>query len=173
MKRPCIRVRIINVCGVSLMGGALLLQASAVDAATTSTTFTVNATVLAACTLSATNMEFGNYDANAGTPTDTTASLNVLCTNGQPYTVSLDAGTTSGNSVAVRNMTDGSELLSYGLYTDTTRGTIWGDGTAGTSTVTGTGNGSQQALTVYGRVPVNQRVAQGSYSDTITATVTY
>jgi len=163
------RFRILMVCAALLAA-----VAPGVIAGTSTTTFTVSATVLAACTMSATNMDFGDYDANSGTPNDTTSTLSVQCTNGQAYVVSLDAGTTSGNTVAARNMTDGgSDLLSYGLYTDAGRTSVWGDGTNGSSTVSGTGNGSQQSLTVYGRVPISQLVAQGSYSDTITATVAY
>lgn len=173
MRRLRIRMLASRSCAALLLGLALSLAAPAAGAATTNTTFTVNATVLAACTMSATNMDFGNYDANAATPTDTTSSLSVLCTNGQAYVVSLDAGSTAGNTMAARYMTDGSESLAYGLYTNPGRTVVWGDGTSGTGTVAGTGNGTSQAITVYGRIPISQLVGQGSYSDTITATVTY
>lgn len=173
MKRVRVRVFASRSRAALLPGLALLLAVPAAGAATTNTTFTVNATVLAACTMSAANMNFGNYDANAATPTDTTSSLSVLCTNGQSYVVSLDAGSTAGNTMTARYMTDGSESLAYSLYTDAGRTVIWGDGTSGTGTVSGTGSGTQQAITVYGRIPVSQLVGQGSYSDTITATVTY
>jgi spore coat protein U-like protein len=45
--------------------------------------------------------------------------------------------------------------------------------TIGTDTVPLTGNGAAQVETVYGQIPAGQFVAPGSYSDTITATVTY
>jgi spore coat protein U-like protein len=66
----------------------------------------------------------------------------------------------------------GSALLGYSLFSDSARTVNWGQ-TVGTDTVTGTGNGTAQALTVYGDVPAGQYLAPGSYSDTITATVTY
>jgi spore coat protein U-like protein len=63
-------------------------------------------------------------------------------------------------------------LLGYGLFTDSGHVTNWGN-TIGTDTVTGTGSGAAQALTVYGEIPASELVAPGSYSDTITATVSY
>ncbi|KCZ59657.1 hypothetical protein HY30_13710 [Hyphomonas chukchiensis] len=70
-------------------------------------------------------------------------------------------------------MTDGSNTLSYNLYTNSGYGTVWGDGTGGSSDVTGTGSGSVQDLTVYGRMPAGQGEPAGDYSDTVTATITY
>jgi spore coat protein U-like protein len=58
------------------------------------------------------------------------------------------------------------------MFSNSTRTANWGQ-TVGTDTVTGTGNGAAQALTVYGQVTAGQFVAPGAYSDTITATVTY
>ncbi|WP_409528142.1 spore coat protein U domain-containing protein [Rhizobium sp.] len=39
--------------------------------------------------------------------------------------------------------------------------------------VTGTGTGSPQTLTVYGRVPAQNTPAPGTYSDTVVVTVSY
>ena len=94
------------------------------------------------------------------------------CTNTTPYTVALNAGTGTGATVAVRKMTSSAQTLNYSLYQDNARGTVWGQ-TTGTDTVAGTGNGSAQALTVYGRIPAGQLPTPGSYSDTITATISY
>lgn len=64
-----------------------------------------------------------------------------------------------------------SALLNYVLTTDSAHTTNWGNSTG--SWVAGTGNGSTQAITVYGQVAAGQYVAPGAYSDTITATVNY
>ena len=161
----------LRIMGVAMFFGAL--AAAPGRAATSTTLFTVNANVLVVCSVTATNIEFGDYDATSGTANDTTSTISALCTNGQPYTVSLDAGTSSGAAVNARAMTNASHLLDYALYTDSAHTTIWGDGTLSTLTVAGTGDGSTQALTVYGRIPIGQHVADGSYSDTITVTLTY
>jgi spore coat protein U-like protein len=70
-------------------------------------------------------------------------------------------------------MTNGANTLNYSMYTTAGRTTVWGDGTLSTVTQAGTGNGTGQALTVFGRVPTGQYVTAGSYTDTVTATVTY
>ena len=62
--------------------------------------------------------------------------------------------------------------LAYALYQDSAHTINWGN-TVGTDTVSGTGNGSAQTLTVYGEVPAGQSVTPGAYTDTITATITY
>jgi spore coat protein U-like protein len=142
-------------------------------AATATTTFQVTATVLSVCTVSATNLAFGNYDASSGTPNDASSAVTTTCSNSTAYTVALNAGTGSGATVAVRRMTNGANTLDYSMYTTAGRTTVWGDGTLSTVTQAGTGNGAGQALTVFGRIPTGQYVTAGSYTDTVTATVTY
>jgi spore coat protein U-like protein len=46
----------------------------------------------------------------------------------------------------------------------------WGN-TQGTDTLSGTGTGAQQTLTVYGEVPAQQTPSPDSYKSTVTATV--
>jgi spore coat protein U-like protein len=138
-------------------------------AATSTTTMSVTATVQATCSVSAATLAFGTY---TGTQLDGSSTLSVSCTNTTPYTVALNVGTGTGATVAVRKMTASATTLNYSLYQDSARGTVWGQ-TTGTDTVAGTGNGSAQTLNVYGRIPSGQLPTPGSYSDTITATITY
>lgn len=139
---------------------------------TSSTSFTVTATVPSACNVSATMLNFGSKG-SLSTNTDATSSVSVQCTNTTPYNVGLNAGTGSGATVATRKMTGpASATLNYSLYTTAARTTVWGN-TVGTNTVAGTGTGAAQSLTVYGRVPVQSTPATGSYTDTIVVTVTY
>ena len=152
---------------------ALLAPVQVAHAATASTTFSVTATVLASCNVSAGTLAFGSYSPASGSPTDAMSTINVVCTNGTTYTVALDGGSTA-NNVAARAMNDThSHMLTYGIYTDSARSTVWGDGTGATVTQAGTGNGATQSLTAYGRVPAAQFAAAGSYADTVTVTVTY
>lgn len=140
-------------------------------AATTTTNFTVSATVVAACVASATNMNFGNYTASGATPDDANTTVSVTCTNNDPYTIALNGG--DSGHVNARTMLNGTNTLGYGIFTSSSYGTIWGDGTNGTSTVGGTGTGGAQNYTGYGQIPVSEYSAAGAYSDTITATVTF
>jgi spore coat protein U-like protein len=148
---------------------ALVLAPTPAAATTATTTFAVSATVQATCSVTATAMAFGTYSSTAASNSSSTVS--VSCTNTTPYTIGLDAGLTAGATVTTRQMKNGSALLNYALYSDSGRTTNWGNSTG--SWVSGTGNGAAQALTVYGQVATGQYVTPGSYSDTITATVTY
>jgi spore coat protein U-like protein len=159
----------------ALCGGAILLSAISVAtlpamAATATTTFAVSATAQATCLISANSLGFGTY---SGSLVSTTTSVSVTCSNGTSYNVGLNAGTASGATVTTRAMSGpGGATLNYALYQDSSHSTNWGN-TVGTDTESGTGNGSAQSLTVYGQLTANQYPSPGSYSDTITATITY
>ena len=152
---------------------ACLLSAlpwSAAQAATTTSSFTVTANVQVTCYISATNLNFGAY---TGTQVDVTSTLSALCSPGTPYSVGLSAGTSTGATVTSRKMTGpGTELLAYSLSQDAGHSINWGD-TVGTDTESGTGNGTIQTLTVYGKLPQAQFLGPGAYSDTITVTLTF
>ncbi len=136
--------------------------------------FGVSATVQQVCSVATTNLGFGTYNASSGSPNNATSTVTVTCTPSSSYTIAMDAGTTSGGTEAVHLMTDGSShTLTYNLYSNMGRTTKWGDGTLSTSTVSGTADGTAQPYTVFGQVPAGQYVASGSYTDTVTATVTY
>lgn len=149
---------------------ALGLAPTSAIAATATTTFAVTATVQATCLVSATAMAFGTY---SGVTANSSSTVSVTCTNTTPYNVGLSAGLATGATVTTRKMTGpGSALLGYSLFSDSARTVNWGQ-TVGTDTLSGSGNGSAQALTVYGQVAAGQYLAPGAYTDTITATVTY
>lgn len=166
------RTKFLAYCWVGV-GSAGLWLAPAAEAATTTTTFPVTATVLKACIVTAAPLAFGNYDPTATSPVDTTATLSVLCTVGTSFTVGLNAGTGSGATVTTRQMTNGANTLNYALYQEATRTSNWGN-TPGTDTPAATtAPVLASTLTVYGRLPASQNVPVGSYADTVTVTVNY
>lgn len=145
-------------------------------------TFLVNAAARAeTCTVSAGSVAFGIYDPLAGTPLDSTGTVQVTCTSERPprvtYEIQLNTG--QSGSFAPRAMTNGMSQLTYNLYIDAARSAVWGNGTSGTAVITADYNltppGSTQtdSYTVYGRVPASQSVTVGSYLDTITVTVVF
>src|SRR5205085_11704978 len=69
----------------------------------------------------------------------------------------------------------GAARLNYNMYTTPSYTIVWGDGTSGTSVENYNANQNQNQIsfTDYGRVPASQFVTAGSYTDTITVTVTY
>jgi spore coat protein U-like protein len=138
----------------------------------------VSASVAANCTISAGALNFSAYDpivTNASAALDGTATVTVTCTSGASTTVTLGQGANadSGSTAAapLRRMLSGSNYLSYALYQNAGRTTVWGD-TAGTG-VGHTGTGTATGITVYGRVAGGQNVPAGAYSDTVVATVTF
>lgn len=133
----------------------------------------VTMAVQAECKLtSTTDLAFGTTGVIQSAVT-ATGTIGVQCTNTTPYNIGLNAGTTSGATVAARKMASGSgATINYEIFRDSARTLVWGD-TVNSNTQSGTGSGAVQTLTVYGRVPVQPTPAPGSYSDTITVTVTY
>lgn len=149
---------------------ALAFAPSSASATTATTTFAVSTTVTNTCTISASALTFAAYTSAADASTST---LTINCTNLGLYTVALDKGLGTGASVTTRYMTNGAYTLGYSLYTQVGHTTVWGDGTSSTVTQAGTGTGAAQTLTVYGLIPASENSISGSYSDTITATITY
>ena len=149
------------------------LLAGPAGAQTATGSFTVQIQITAECLInSATTLDFGASGVLSSAKTGTSV-ITVQCTNGTTYNVGLNAGLGTGATVASRRMTGpASATVTYSLYTDATHTTVWGE-TIGTDTVAGTGTGAAQAYTVYGQVPAQSTPAVGTYSDTITVTVTY
>lgn len=146
---------------------ALSVGVSAVQAATTTTTMQVSASVVAQCAIGAvTNIAFGSYNPLSDADTTATATVKVTCNAGATATASLSAGS---GTFAQRTMKGGTNSLNYNLFTSSAYSSVWSD----TNTVAVTG-GSEQTLTVYGRIPKGQNnVSVGTYSDTVTVTITY
>lgn len=165
-----IRSKPLVLIGTTAAMAAVALWNRPADASTATTTFNVTATVQATCLISGNNLAFGTY---SGSAIGMTTTLSVTCTNGTTYNVGLNAGTASGATVTTRAMTGpASATLDYAMYQDSGHAANWGN-TVGTDTKSGTGNGSAQTLTIYGELAASQYPAPGSYSDTITATITY
>ena len=156
----------------ALVCAALAASPKAANPSTATTTFVVSTDVQSACVVSATPLNFGAYVGSSAS--NATSSVTVVCNNLTAYNVGLNAGTSVGATVTARHMTGpaGSDGLPYFLYQDAAHTKNWGD-TVGTDTVAGTGNGSGQALTVYGNIPAGQTHGAGVYTDTITVTVTF
>lgn len=127
------------------------------------------------CSIVAAPISFGSVSSLAS-PITSTGSVSLTCTNGASYVVSLNAGSTTGNTVAARKMSlngAGAGVIGYQLFQSPGFTTAWGDGTNGTATLSGTGNGAAQSYTINARVPAQATPAVGSYKDTVTAIVTF
>lgn len=161
-----------NLKVAGLAGLLSLALSGAASAATATGSLSVNITISSTCSVvSATAINFGTVSAIAAN-IDQTSTLTVNCSSTTPYNIGLDAGGGTGATVAVRKMMNGANFVNYSLYQDAGRTTLWGN-TIGTDTVTGTGTGANQTLTIYGRTPTQAVPPPGAYSDTVTITITY
>ena len=154
--------------------GVLLALAGGAQAATSTTTFAVTASVAANCLVTATPMAFGPFDGTVDLTT--TSTIGVRCTNNLPYTIALDVGTGGGSIVGGRTFT-GPGTLTYNLYRDGAYANVWGTALADRGGGTGTGMGVPNIAnhTVHGRLLVagNELAPVGNYTSTILVTVEY
>jgi len=131
----------------------------------------------AACSVSATGVNFGAYDVFVTAPLDSTGTVTVTCDQAPPVDVTIAIGPsgTSGGFVP-RQMRSASspDRLNYNLFVNAGRSTVWGNGSAGTSTVflNNVRRNRPVVTTIYGRIPAGQDVSVGSYSDSLTVTIT-
>jgi spore coat protein U-like protein len=125
---------------------------------------------VASCTVSTTSVAFGAYDPQSSTALDGVGSVKTVCNSS---TTSASIAISAGNSgvFTTRTMKSGIYNLNYNLYTATTRTVIWGNGTTGNSTKS-VGAGTVTS-TVYGRITAQQNVGAGTYTDSLTVTVTF
>ena len=118
-------------------------------------------------------MDFGVLDVLPAVNFTQPADFSWRCSLGTAITIAIDAGLTG--TVDNRIMAGPGPGLAYNLYTDTTYGTVWGDGTASTVIVTETGLGMATAgtSTIEGRILIGvaEAAGVGIYNDTVTITM--
>jgi spore coat protein U-like protein len=164
-----------------LAGAAMLLAMLSVSNVNAQSTqaLDVRADVPQVCVIDVpgtdTLMDFGTLDVLPAANFTASANFAWRCSLGTAITIAIDAGTTAGATVANRLMAGPGLPLPYSLYTDTSYGVVWGDGTASTVIVTETGLGMATAGTsiIEGRILIGDaEVADvGVYSDTVTITM--
>jgi spore coat protein U-like protein len=169
-----------------IFAAILLFLIPCAFAATTTATLSVTASVAAVCTVSATSaVAFGTYNTQSVSDQAGTGSISVRCTKGSSgVTIGLNTGVNGSGSQA--RMTDGStNFINYALYQPTTTtpgaacptsaatGTAWTNTGAGLFTLTAAPSNVARTYNVCGFIPNSQDVPAGSYTDTVTATVTF
>jgi len=158
-------------CAAALAAGLAVICPTLLWAATKTATFNVTAQIIADCTITVSNLDFGNVPLLTATVSGQT-NISVTCTNGSGYNVGLDAGNAAGSTITNRIMKSGANSLQYKLCSDSARTVNWGN-TVGTDTVAGTGNSTAQTLPIYGLLPVQTTPPVGAYTSMVTATITF
>ncbi len=151
---------------------AALLAGPAKAASPVSTTFKVNITIQNTCDISTApaDIDFGTHLSSDTVPVGST-SLSLTCTKGAAYDIGLLPS--GGDSTGSGTMTSGSNSIAYTLWQDSGASTTkWGN-TIGSNTLHGTGDGTAHTIPVYAKVASISTAPAGTYSDTVTVTVTY
>ncbi|MGA7966887.1 MAG: spore coat U domain-containing protein [Gammaproteobacteria bacterium] len=151
---------------VALASTAAIAMSGNAFSAQTSTTMAVSMNISSGCSVTSSAMTFPGPT----TPVDATATaqIDIICTDGTPFEIGLDAGAHS-TDVAAREMQNSGTLVSiiYSIYMTGAHTTVWGN-TQGVDTVAGTGNGFDQQFAAYGLAPLPSPVpAAGLYTDTV------
>ena len=162
----------------AIVAGSMGLSATSY-AATATDSMAVSTSVSMSCTITAGAMTFASYDPTAAADNDATATITSTCTTGGAAVITMGQGSRaqvgSTDAIPLRAMFNGDEGgpedLDYHLYSDSAGGTVWGN-TAGTGKAI-TADGTAQNFTAYGRIPKNQTVGAGSFSDSVAVTLTY
>lgn len=142
---------------------------------------TIQSSVTAECLAPGATLAFGTYDpvvvnASAASPLNANTNLAFTCTKGVSATVALDNGLNVSGGVR-RLAGPSANFLQYDIYKDSGRTQSWTALAGGTVTAVSTSKntplGGGTGLPAYGRIPGNQDVVAGSYSDSVTATINY
>lgn len=138
--------------------------------------FNVTATVTKNCTVSANNLSLGSVAAGT-TPSSSSSTLSIACSNTTPYNVGLSP--TNGNTSGAGKMTGAASgsSIAYQLYQNSSLTTAWGNNnvtpTSVGNGVAATGSGMTQTLTVYAKATGSTDVTPDTYTDTVTVFVNY
>lgn len=131
------------------------------------------------CTVATTAVGFGSYNPLSVTNTTANGNIAVTCSALALFVVSYVISLSKGNSATYtpRFMNLSGVHLNYNVYTTAAFTSIWGDSTGGTVTLSDTVTAllltETTNYTVFGQLPALQTVGAGTYTDTITVTVTY
>ena len=128
----------------------------------------------ATCTISSSpKLGFPNYDVFVAAPTTTSQIAKFRC-DVKNATISIGIGqsATSG-SIANRQLaqTAGTGRLNYNIYKDGGYSNLWGDGTAGTTTLMVNTTAKTTSVPIYGKIDPGQDAPVGAYKDTVIVSV--
>lgn len=132
------------------------------------------------CRLTVTSINFATYIPGQATPVNANGNVHLRC-RGNPraiqpgfYLLSLSAGNSGSYSPRQMQKAPG-VVINYNVYTDPLYGTIWGDGSPGTSLVQQTFTTKQYDADhpAYGQVDASQDPEPGYYSDNLVVTITF
>ncbi|WP_201525922.1 spore coat protein U domain-containing protein [Psychrobacter frigidicola] len=169
--------------------GGFTAISSANAAGTETSDFGISTTITSVCSIDAAAAAISFSDIAAGTALEdgsisnqkSAGDISVMCSNGAPYVINLttlgNSDSTTGEGVMI-GTGDNEDSITYQLNSTLAGDTVWGStgelGTVGNG-VAGTGEGVATPIThsVFATITGITDVKEDTYSDTITASVTY
>jgi len=120
-------------------------------------------------------VSFPTYDIFRVPPTDAQGAVTYSCSGVGQRTVTIDLSAGGAGRFDPRLLRAAGDALAYNLFLDAGRGTIWGDGTGGTSRYGPfqPPNNSPVVVPIFGRIPAGQNVTPGSYADSVLLTLNF
>ncbi len=168
----------INGAKKAVMGlavaGVVMMTGRPVFAETDTAGLSIGADVKAMCTIATNAIAFGDYDpivANASANLDGAGAVRIACTKSVSPNIGLGLGANA--SGAVRRMTNGTDFLSYELFSNSSRTTVWGNASGSWLAAGAATSKAERSFDVYGRVAPGQDVSVGAYTDSVVATVNF
>lgn len=131
------------------------------------------------CTVTTTGINFGVMNFQNLADVDSTGTVEIACNNPNiSYAVLISSG---AGTYAQRRMSANGHGLGYNIFTSSAYTSVWGDGTGGSITVSGTvssntnGQNNRGLHTLYGRIPLAsiREAYSASYTDVLSVTITY
>ncbi|MEK0085426.1 spore coat U domain-containing protein [Benzoatithermus flavus] len=153
-----------------IVATALLAAGSPAQAGTTTATLGVRVVVQQSCIVSGATLDFGTYSSNQ--TKDLNGFTQIAFSNCPQGTLRFELDGGVNGSAGVRRLSDGKgSFLSYGLYRDSARTQVFGQGNdARVITLPASGSGK---IGVMGRIPGRQLVPAGTYTDTVAILLTF
>lgn len=149
--------------------------------ATKTAVININANVVAACEVGSTStggsISFGMLDFGYVPDLSTSVAvvgqansggIRIKCSNNTPYIIYMNSGLNS-QSTTVRYLSNGSTSVRYNLYIDSAHTVVWDD----IKGLSGTSNGQETWLPIYGFIPQQSVSEVGIYTDRVGVTITY
>ncbi|MFT4020360.1 MAG: spore coat U domain-containing protein [Acinetobacter sp.] len=129
--------------------------------------FSIRVVINESCNISsrqASDINFGRINRSAKAHS-AQGTLDVMCTDGTPYNISL-----LGHGAMSNQNATNTETIPYTLYQDASLSKEWNS----VNTYTNTGSGKVQKIHIWGEINNGStNVAAGQYTDTVTATISY
>lgn len=152
--------------------------------ACTAALFVVAPLDAATCSVTSAVLSFGQYNGLATSPNLSPGLVRVSCTKDptavtETVTLTLQLLPSAPGAVGSRKLDLGGSSLSFDMFTDVLRTRPWGDGSAGTSAISGSltltavNTAAVIEFPVYGRIPTGLSSPVGNYSGQFAIILTY